>query len=53
MAKAKKVKPKMKADKKPLAMGLGMNALGGMPPAPRMTAPRPKTKRAKKPKRGM
>ena len=52
MAKAKKVKPKMKADKKPLAMGLGMNALGAMP-GPRMTAPRPKTKRAKKPKRGM
>ena len=49
MAKAKKVKPGKKVDKKPLAMGLGMNALGGMP-APRMA--RPKTKRAKKPKRG-
>jgi len=47
MAKAKKAKPKMKADKKPMAMGLGMNALGGMPAAPRMT------KKVKKPKRGM
>ena len=45
MAKAKKVKPKMKADKKPMAMGLGINALGNMPPAPRMT------KKTKKPKR--
>lgn len=47
MAKAKKSKPKMKADKKPLAMGLGINALGNMPPAPRMT------KKVKKPKRSI
>ena len=46
MAKAKKVKPGKKVDKKPLAMGLGMNALGGMP-APRMAKKVTKPKRTK------